>query len=200
MGGKSTLIRLIIGDDEPSSSSMEKSVCFQPTEGTLKKNTENVLYFPQTALHDLLRTYGNYSPVEFLVQASSSHKKKLTPSQARNHLARMGLSKDLALRKIRTLSAGQRVRLWISNELVRHPNPSLLVLDEVTENVDTETKQSLIDLITTFKGAVLVVSHDPDFIIVSSEGQQQSDFSSGSSLFTKTWSLNGSNGIQETFF
>merc|ERR1712176_1517108 len=88
----------------------------------------------------------------------------LTETQGRCHLADLGLAKDLALSRVATLSAGQRVRLWLAKQLLMHPKPSLLILDEVSENVDVDTRQSLIDLLKTFNGAVLVISHDPDFV------------------------------------
>jgi ATPase subunit of ABC transporter with duplicated ATPase domains len=47
-----------------------------------------------------------------------------------------GLAKDLALQLVDTSSAGQRVHLWLAKELLWHPKPVLLILDEMSENVD----------------------------------------------------------------
>lgn len=149
-------------------------------EGVIRRRTENILYFPSTTLKDLMRDHGERSALEVLQLAAT-----LTPLQARNHLAKMGLNNDLGLHKIRTLSAGKRVRLWFARELIQRPSPSLLVLDEVTENVDRETRDSLIDLCESFKGALLVVSHDPDFCEPC--------------LFTKVWTLH-QQGLHVTHF
>lgn len=123
-------------------------------------STHNALYFPQTALHQLIQQHGKLTALEFL---NSTDGTDLTETQARNHLGEVGLAKNLALSRVATLSAGQRVRLWLAQQLLQHPKPSLLVFDEVTENVDVETRQSLVELLTSFDGAVLVISHDSDF-------------------------------------
>jgi ATPase subunit of ABC transporter with duplicated ATPase domains len=116
----------------------------------------SVIYFPQMVLSNLLRQHGNKSAREFLGDA-------LTDTEARIHLGNFGLERDLALRPINTLSAGQRVRLQLAKEQLLHPKPALIVVDEITENVDKETRDSLVDLISSFEAAVLVISHDPDF-------------------------------------
>jgi len=107
-------------------------------------------------LGDLLRYHGSETAIDYL-------EKELTQTQARCHLGNFGLAKDLSLREIRTLSAGQRVRLRLAKESLFHPSPSLLVVDEISENVDRETRDSLAKLLSEFQAAVLVISHDPDF-------------------------------------
>jgi len=153
--GKSTLVKVILGEMEP-------------TCGNVTTSTGNFIYFPQTALSELLRDFGNTTARDFLGD-------DLTETQARHHLGSFGLARDLALRPMNTLSAGQRVRLWLAKERLLHPKPALLVVDEISENVDIETRDSLVDLLSTFEAAVLVISHDPDF--------------RGSFRPTKTWEL-----------
>lgn len=158
--GKSTLVRLILG-------------ILEAGEGSIQRTTQNVLYFPQTALHELLRQHGHQTAVEFLLHSGEDddgydHDGGAAPinrteTQLRKHLGELGLVKDLALQRVATLSAGQRVRLWLAKELLQHPKPALLILDELSENVDRETRQSLVDMLQTFEGAVLVISHDADF-------------------------------------
>jgi ATPase subunit of ABC transporter with duplicated ATPase domains len=127
----------------------------EPSHGIISR-TGNIIYFPQTALSDLLRNHGNETAIKYL-------EKDLTQTQARCHLGNFGLAKDLALREIHTLSAGQRVRLWLAKENLLHPSPCLLVFDEISENVDRETRDSLVKLLSEFEAAVLVISHDADF-------------------------------------
>ena len=110
----------------------------EPSEGEVHSHLQNILYFPQTALYQLLRQHGNKTAMEFLQSA-----KTMTETDVRHHLGELGLAKDLALHKIKTLSAGQRVRLWLAYQLLLHPKPSLLILDEMSENVDVETRNSL---------------------------------------------------------
>ena len=144
--GKSTLVKVILGE-------------LQPVNGSVNTVTGNIVYFPQVALSDLLRSHGSESSVNFLGRDNIS----ITELDARHQLAKFGLDHDLATRPINTLSAGQRVRLWLAKEELRHPKPSLLIVDEISENVDRETRDSLVQLISTFEAAVLVISHDPDF-------------------------------------
>ncbi|KAL7518734.1 hypothetical protein ACHAWX_003544 [Stephanocyclus meneghinianus] len=173
--GKSTLVNLILGRD------------LVPTEGTIHKLTENILYFPQTAIRDLTRRHGDLDATAFLMAASPE--KLGTTTQARIHLGRYGIENDLAIRKISTLSAGQRVRLWIAHEILLRPNPSLLIFDEVSENVDVDTRDSLVELFESFQGAVLVISHDPDFC---------RPLVDASASFTKIWTLHR-NGVHVQF-
>ena len=140
--GKSTFLRLLLGE-------------LEPTVGTVK-DVGKVLYFPQTSLSDMASRHGHESAVRYLGN-------NLTETAARQHLGDFGLTKSLALRPIVTLSAGQRVRLWLSKQMLRFPSPALLVMDEISENLDVETRGSLSEILNGFVGAVIVVSHDEDF-------------------------------------
>lgn len=60
------------------------------------------------------------------------------------------------------LSGGERVRLCLAQ--IAAKTPKLLILDEVTNNLDLETKQHVIEVLQTYPGALLVISHDDDFI------------------------------------
>jgi len=122
-----------------------------------------VAYFPQDALLGMIVQYGNGNAVEFL----QSKDPNFAAVDARKYLGRFGLKGDLAMRLVKTLSAGQRVRLWLAREFLPNPKngdkPSMLVLDEVTENLDKETTDSLIESLSSFDGAVLSISHDKYF-------------------------------------
>merc|ERR1712224_216768 len=205
---KSTLVELIIG-----------SKITDPTEGSIRRTWGNIVYFPQTALRDLLRHHGNTTPTEFLMEmislssddidsniianndgtntAASKARTRIpkTETEIRLHLGRFGLENDLAVRNIQTLSAGQRVRLWLASQTLFHPKPSLLILDEVSENVDVETRNSLQDLFDSFQGAILVVSHDPDFCrpLVNATDQTAAatttTITNSKNSFNKVWTL-----------
>ena len=68
---------------------------------------------------------------------------------------------DLA-NKVSTLSGGQRNRLLLAKILAK-PN-QLMILDEPTNDLDTETLDILIDFINAYEGTVLISSHDRDFL------------------------------------
>ena len=67
-------------------------------------------------------------------------------------------------RPIRTLSAGQHVRLWLAREFLGNHKPSLSVLDEATEYLDKETTDSILMSLDNFSAAILaMISHDDYF-------------------------------------
>lgn len=64
--------------------------------------------------------------------------------KVRSHLARFGITAELAQRPIRTLSGGQRTRVTLA-VLTFGVTPSVLILDEPTNHLDIETKDALIE-------------------------------------------------------
>ena len=83
-------------------------------------------------------------------------------TQIRAHLGRFGFEKDKAFQQVKLLSGGERARLLFATLTSDHPN--LLILDEPTNHLDLEMRESLINSITTFGGAVIVISHDRNFL------------------------------------
>jgi ATPase subunit of ABC transporter with duplicated ATPase domains len=76
---------------------------------------------------------------------------------------------------IPTLSGGEKARLSLA-QIAAKP-PQLLILDEVTNNLDLETRNHVIEVLKDFPGAVIVISHDEDFLkeIGASGGYQIKD-------------------------
>ncbi len=144
--GKSTLARMIIGALEPSS-------------GEIRRHNGPIAYFHQDALCELTNIHGNSTPIDFIM----SRDKNITVTAARNHLGRFGLKGNICIRNIKTLSAGQRVRLWLSREFWGKNLPIFLLVDEVAENLDKDTTDSLISSLRNFRSAVLAISHDDYF-------------------------------------
>ena len=144
--GKSTLAKLFLGE-------------LEPTSGDLRRHSTTVAHFHQDALLELIQQFGSVSAVEFL-RAKDEY---LTETDARTYLGRFGLKGNLALRPIQTLSAGQRVRLWLAREFYGPQKPSLLILDEATENLDKDTTDLLLDSLRSFSAAILAISHDEYF-------------------------------------
>ena len=90
------------------------------------------------------------------------HLQNANEMQIRSHLGRFGFEKDKAFQKINQLSGGERARLLFATLTADKPN--LLILDEPTNHLDLEMRESLINSITTFGGAVIVISHDRNFL------------------------------------
>jgi ATPase subunit of ABC transporter with duplicated ATPase domains len=86
------------------------------------------------------------------------------PGILRNRLARFLLRGDSVHRPVETLSGGERFRVSLARLLFAEPPAQLLVLDEPTNNLDLESADQLVDALRSYRGAVLVVSHDDAFL------------------------------------
>eukprot|EP00164_Ancoracysta_twista_P002687 GFYU01003579.1.p1 GENE.GFYU01003579.1~~GFYU01003579.1.p1 ORF type:complete len:634 (+),score=134.46 GFYU01003579.1:198-2099(+) len=140
--GKSTLLALLLGQ-------------LTPTAGTVcLSGGARVAYFPQDALEKLVAEHGDLTATELVQQRCD------TPAvKARVYLGKYGLKGNLAMQPIRTLSAGQRTRLYFALEFLPETAPSLLILDEM-ENLDKDTTAELLSSLSHFDGAIICVSHD----------------------------------------
>ncbi|MCO7202961.1 ATP-binding cassette domain-containing protein [Microbacterium sp. CnD16-F] len=85
-------------------------------------------------------------------------------AELRNRLARFLIRGDTVLRPVSALSGGERFRVALARLLLADPAPQLLVLDEPTNNLDLDTVDQLVDAVSAYRGAVLVVSHDDAFL------------------------------------
>ncbi|MBN9105750.1 MAG: ABC-F family ATP-binding cassette domain-containing protein [Propionibacteriaceae bacterium] len=82
----------------------------------------------------------------------------------RGRLARFLLRGDAAYRPVGSLSGGERFRVALARVLLADPPPELLVLDEPTNNLDLTSVEQLVDALSAYRGALLVVSHDHGFL------------------------------------
>lgn len=64
--------------------------------------------------------------------------------------------------KVSVLSGGEKARLSLA--VIAAKTPKLLILDEITNNVDMETKEHIIQVLTAYPGAIVAVSHERDFL------------------------------------
>lgn len=65
---------------------------------------------------------------------------------------------------VSTLSGGERVRAALAMLLLSDPAPQLLILDEPTNNLDVASKEHLSSALLSYRGALVVVSHDESFL------------------------------------
>jgi ATPase subunit of ABC transporter with duplicated ATPase domains len=84
--------------------------------------------------------------------------------EIRNRLARLLLRGDSVNRPVRSLSGGERFRVSLALLLFADPPAQLLILDEPTNNLDVQSVDQLVDALTGYRGAVIVVSHDEPFL------------------------------------
>jgi ATPase subunit of ABC transporter with duplicated ATPase domains len=85
-------------------------------------------------------------------------------AEIRNRLARFLIRGATVDRPLDTLSGGERFRVALARLLLADPPPQLLVLDEPTNNLDLDTVDQLVQALSAYRGAVLVVSHDDAFL------------------------------------
>lgn len=96
--------------------------------------------------------------IEWLSQYSSD----TTETYIRGYLGRMLFSGDEIFKKVSVLSGGEKVRCMISRMMMRNANT--LILDNPTNHLDLESIQAFNNSLISFKGNVLMSSHDHEFI------------------------------------
>jgi ATPase subunit of ABC transporter with duplicated ATPase domains len=148
--GKTTLLERLVA------SARGEDAVLAATALVATAHTDRVGYLPQRidGLDDAASVLEN-------VEAAAPH---MGAVELRNRLARFLIRGDAASRRVSTLSGGERFRVALARLLLADPPPQLLVLDEPTNNLDLDTVDQLVDALTAYRGAVLVVSHDDGFL------------------------------------
>ena len=86
----------------------------------------------------------------------------LSESQLRGMLGMFGLSGGKVFQESATLSGGEKTKLALAMLMVGRNN--LLLLDEPTNNLDPPSRQAVADSLASWKGAIVLVSHDTEFV------------------------------------
>ncbi len=94
------------------------------------------------------------------------HVQRLRPAEApaklRARLAAGGLGADIATTEVARLSGGQKARLSLLIATIDAPH--MIILDEPTNHLDIESREALVEALTAYEGAVILVSHDPHLV------------------------------------
>ncbi|OFI47658.1 multidrug ABC transporter ATP-binding protein [Floricoccus penangensis] len=101
------------------------------------------------------------SPMQSPLQYLSNLYPKATIKDLRGELSRAGLVNELAQEPLKRLSGGEQTKVKLAQMTMDESN--FLMLDEPTNHIDHETKESLKEAIEKFPGTVIIVSHEQDF-------------------------------------
>lgn len=145
--GKTTLIKLLTGRLAPDSG-----------YARLAKTTQEVYFDQNRAVLDPTKTLK-----ETLCPDGGDHVfVKGAPRHVYSYLKDFLFSPSQANTPVSVLSGGEKNRLILARDLAKPSN--FLVLDEPTNDLDMDTLDLLQDALETYKGTVLIVSHDRDFL------------------------------------
>ena len=140
--GKSTLLRLIMGEEMPG-------------EGRIKTGPSvRAAYLPQTV------EFSN--PERSLVDTMLYEKKDMTPGSARNRLAAYDFCGEDVFKSVSVLSGGEKSRLKLC--MLMDEEINFLILDEPTNHLDIASREWIEEAVESYDGALLFVSHDRYFI------------------------------------
>lgn len=142
--GKSTLLKLIDGT-------------LEPTTGRVKRGKTVVVSTLDQQLGDLTAVANERVSAVIATKRTSyaAGDKELTPGQL---LERMGFTSAQLSTPIKDLSGGQKRRLQLLLILLDEPN--VLIMDEPTNDMDTDMLAAIEDLLDSWPGTLIVVSHD----------------------------------------
>ena len=183
--GKTTLLKLITGDLAPESGAVQKkngiSVGFLAqtggfeSEGTVYSEMLGAVKPQLDALSRLAELSQRLSAAEYgsaeyreissryesLEKYIAAHDCYNAEVRVKTVLGGMGFA-GLYEQKVSTMSGGEKTRLKLARLLLEEPD--LLILDEPTNHLDIKTLFWLEDYLASFRGAVLIVSHDRYFL------------------------------------
>ncbi len=140
--GKTSLLRLMSGD-------------LVPTAGRVVREVPAVLLDQQLTV---------LSPHETLIAAYRRLNPDATPNEAHAALARFLFRNTAAERMVGTLSGGERLRAALACVMGAAQPPQLLILDEPSNHLDLGSLAAVEDALAAYDGALIVVSHDEDFL------------------------------------
>jgi ATP-binding cassette subfamily F protein 3 len=154
--GKTTLVSLIMGAGD--------SRGLLPSSGTISRHARvRIGRFSQQSVEDISAMASSQPQLTALRHIMEAAGSDMQEKEARGLLGGLGLhGPTVSDVPLVLLSGGQKVRVALAELL--WPPPQLLILDEVTTHLDSDTITSLVLALQTYDGALLVVTHDRFFM------------------------------------
>lgn len=149
----------LIGDNGSGKTTLLKAIMGQTAVITTGEwhlvNTDEVGYLDQH--------YGNLEPKQTVIEALASVVPTWTTVELRNHLSDFLFRENEVISSlISQLSGGEKCRLVLAQ--IAANTPKLLILDEITNNLDQETKDHVGQVLRDFPGAIIAISHETNFL------------------------------------
>ena len=152
--GKSTLLKMLLGLEEPDSGTVKQGTKLEIALFDQARDQLN----PDLSLWDNLTT----DPEMGVSGKADQVMVRGNPKHVVGYLKDFLFDERQARAPVRSLSGGEKARLLLAKLMARQSN--LLVLDEPTNDLDIETLDLLQELLDSYDGTVLLVSHDRDFL------------------------------------
>lgn len=152
--GKTTLIRMLMGEIDPDDGSVKLGTNLVPAvfDQTRAQLNEDLSLWENLTGDPEMRVSGKADQI--MVRGAPKH--------VVGYLKEFLFDERQARAPVRSLSGGEKARLLLARIMARESN--LLVLDEPTNDLDVETLDLLQDLLGEYDGTVLLISHDRDFL------------------------------------
>ena len=156
--GKTTLLKLIIGEITPQTGIVHANykIGYMPQNFMVNQDQTIAQVFDidkKIAALEKINS-GNATQSDFEIVGGGWD----APENAKSALSKVNLEYLDLDRKIKTLSGGETTRVFLAGLLIS--NPEFLILDEPTNNLDAESRLALYDVIKSYAGGLLIVSHD----------------------------------------
>lgn len=177
--GKSTFLKILSGDIEPSTGKVEKSkgqrmsVLKQDHYAFDENTVLETVMMGNTPLYKIMKEKDELYAKEDFTEEDGIKAGELeatfaemdgwnAESDAATLLSNLGIKEDVHYKQMKELDGNQKVRVLLAQALFG--NPDILLLDEPTNDLDMETISWLEDFLADYDKVVLVVSHDRHFL------------------------------------
>lgn len=118
---------------------------------------------PKNNIGYLDQHYSNLDPNASVTEVIENLVPDWDDFKVRKHLNDFLFSSQVAVSNlVKNLSGGEKARLSLA--YIAAQSPYLLLLDEITNNIDLETRAHIIEVLQSYPGAMVIVSHDPAFL------------------------------------